>query len=278
MTSLFYTLLRLLIKFFFRINRVVILEHNGVSIKDYPESDWFLVPFPSQKGIPFNSDNLATVNRSSFLNDPYFQKSRKVAEARWSNTEKVRNITWRLHVFLWAVSQGLKNSNANDSIFVECGTGKGFMAAAATDFFSWGSKLPKFYLIDSFVSFYPNLNGDQKENGQKLFVYAESDVEVRDYFSKYDNVQLVKGLIPNCLIDLPTNKKIKFLHLDLNHFKAERDALEFLKDFFDDGAVILFDDFGGPGGDMQAEVHEQFARINGKSLLQLPTGQALIFW
>lgn len=278
MRSLFYWFLKPAVSLFFGVKKIVVLEHNGISIKDYPESDWFFVPFPSQKGLPFNSDNLATVNRSSFLNDPDFKKARIAAEGRWSNGEKIRNITWRLHVFLWSVSQGLKNSNTEECIFLECGTGKGFMAAAATDFFSWGNKLPVFYLVDSFVSYYPNVDGVQNENGQKSFVYADSDVEVRDYFANYENVQIIKGLIPNCLVNLPRDKKIKFLHLDLNHYKAERDALEFLKEFLVEGSIILFDDFGGPGGYLQAEVHEQFAKENGKSLLQLPTGQAIISW
>jgi len=48
--------------------------------------------------------------------------------------------------------------------------------------------------------------------------------------------------------------------------------------YLEKGCIILFDDFGGPGGDLQAEVHEKFAKNDGKNLLQLPTGQALIIW
>ena len=64
----------------------------------------------------------------------------------------------------------------------------------------------------------------------------------------------------------------------MNFYKAESDALDFLKNYFEAGCIILFDDFGGPGGDLQAEVHEKFAHDNKKSLFQLPTGQAIIIW
>jgi len=40
----------------------------------------------------------------------------------------------------------------------------------------------------------------------------------------------------------------------------------------------LFDDYGGPGGQLQAEVHERFAFKNKKEILTLPTGQAVIVW
>tara|TARA_A100001015_G_scaffold273593_1_gene329188 strand:- start:6 stop:176 length:171 start_codon:yes stop_codon:yes gene_type:complete len=42
--------------------------------------------------------------------------------------------------------------------------------------------------------------------------------------------------------------------------------------------ILLFDDYGGPGGQEQAKIHEDFAKANNKELLILPTGQALIIW
>ena len=44
-------------------------NHNGVSLFNYPEKKWNLVPFPLQKGDVFSADNLATVNRHEFLKD-----------------------------------------------------------------------------------------------------------------------------------------------------------------------------------------------------------------
>jgi hypothetical protein len=255
-------------------------NHNGINIEEYPEKIWYLVPFPAQKGLPFNNDNLATVNRHSFLEDFSFISARLTAEARWKNnsSESVRNISWRLHTILWAASIALKNSDNENEIFVECGTGKGYMAAGICDYFKWDKLMPSFFLIDSFKPTMPDEEGIQIKGGKKLFVYADGDEEVRKYFSKYPKIDVIKGVIPSILNELPNNKIIKFLHLDLNSHLAEEQTLVKLKDKFTSGSVILFDDYGGPGGEKQALIHESFAKNNNKSLLVLPTGQALIIW
>ena len=258
----------------------VLTNHNGINIEDYPEKNWFFVPFPAQKGIPFNNDNLATVNRHNFLEDNRFKSAQFSAEARWklNVNESVRNISWRLHIALWAANIGLQNIDIENDIFVECGTGKGYMAAGICDYFRWDKQMPIFYLIDSFIPTMPDEEGFQIENGKNLFVYADGDEEVRNYFSKYNNIEIIKGIIPSTLQYLPNKKNIKFLHLDLNSHIAEEQALENLSGRFTSGSVLLFDDYGGPGGEKQAIVHDSFAKKYNKYLLTLPTGQALIIW
>lgn len=256
--------------------KYVLMTHNGIDIEKYPEYNWNLVPFPNQKGTPFNNDNLSTVNKSSFLNDEHFLNALKIAESRWAkkNNEKVRNISWRLHVFLWASNKSLKEYNPDNEIFLELGTGKGYMFSA---FCNIDNNInPKIYLVDSFESTIPNIFGNQTENGEKSFVYADGDNEVREYFKKYTNVNIITGFVPQILDKLPQNKTIRFLHLDLNNHVAEEQALVILQDRFKTGSIILFDDYGGPGGDLQSKVHENFAKKINKDLLILPTGQALI--
>jgi hypothetical protein len=263
--------------FYTRIKSLKILKHNGINILDYPENSWSLVPFPNQKGSIFNFDNLSTCNRHSFIFDESFLKAKEFAENRWKiNESQVRDISWRLHVMLWAIDCALSKLNEGD-IFVECGTGKGYMASAICDFYKWGFDKPDFYLIDSFLKTMPNEFGNQVENGNELFVYADGDCEVRDYFSKYESVFILTGLIPRILTSLP-DKPIRFIHIDLNSKIAEASVLENLVSKFQQGTVILFDDFGGPGGSEQALFHEEFAKTNNKYLLQIPTGQGLIIW
>jgi hypothetical protein len=278
MTKILQMLLNYVVRFSKKFNNIIILKHNNINIEDYPENNWYFIPYPQQKGFPFNSDNLTTVNRRSFLYESSFQNAKNIAEDRWGDISNKRDISWRLHVFLWTISQSLLNSDTDKHIFIECGTGKGYMAAATTNYFNWGEKMPIFFLIDSFKSTQPNAKGEQNDNGEKLFVYADDEIEVRNYFSKYSNIEIITGVIPHCLNQLPLNKKVKFFHLDLNFYKAEEEALEFLKIYLEKGCIILFDDFGGPGGELQAQVHEKFAKNNSKDLLQLPTGQALLIW
>ncbi len=260
--------------------KLLLLNHNNIEIENYPENKWYLIPYPYQKGYPYNTDNLTTVNRHSFINDKKFLDAKNVGEKRWGLKSNIRDISWRLHTFLWSISYSLNNLDSKDKseIFIECGTGKGYMSAAAANYFDWDINKPDFFLIDTFKSTIPDNLGLQNDNGEKLFVYADNDIEVRDYFSRYPSFKIVTGKIPSILSSLPSDKKIKFLHLDLNHHEAEKSALKFLQRYFIKGTLILFDDFGGPGGAEQAKVHEEFALDNNKFLLQLPTGQAIIIW
>lgn len=257
-------------------NRVKLLEHNGESILEYPtDLGWYLAPFPMEKGLPYNADNLTTISRAAFLNNPEFIKAKTVGESRWIGAGKKRDISWRLDVMLWAISHALRQWD-NESIFVECGTGRGYMASAICSYFKWDLSKPKFFLIDSFEPYVPDVKGVQKKTNKKSFVYSEGDEEIRKYFKKIENVEIITGFIPDILTELP-DSKIGFLHVDLNNAITESSALDVLKTKLQKGAVVLFDDYGGFGGESQAKVHEEFGKNMGAQLLTLPTGQALYF-
>ena len=253
-----------------------LLEHNGETIRQYPTGlGWNLVPFPMEKGIPFCADNLATISRAPFLNDTAFLHARQTGEDRWPGSGKKRDISWRLDIMLWAIAHALKIRNP-ESIFVECGTGLGYMAAAICDYFKNEKPFPDFYLIDSFMPNVPDVDGHQ-DQGSKSFVYADGDAEVRSYFSPYPFIKILTGYIPDILSTLPPDKPIAFLHVDLNSPVAEAAALDALLSRLQKGAIVLFDDYGGFGGDSQAEVHEAFAKRMHYRLMTLPTGQAVYF-
>lgn len=106
-----------------KVNKIKVLEHNGVNIEEYPDDTWKLVPFTSQKGSVYNADNLATTNRHCFLLDEEFKKYLDLSEARWPESRK-RDISWRLKTFIWAVDYAL-DAFGDEYAFIECGTGQG---------------------------------------------------------------------------------------------------------------------------------------------------------
>lgn len=252
-------------------------KHNGIDINEYPENNWNLIPFPNQKGKLYNSDNLTTTNRHSIFKEKSFLNVKKSADSRWkkNKNDHVRNISWRLHVYLYCVGLALNRPNKN-KIFLECGTGKGYMAAGACEKFKFGSMHPPFFLIDSFSAYMPNERGVQNSSGKKAFCYTDDYEEVKNYFSPYKNINIIKGILPDAIEELPKNTKISFLHMDLNSATAEEKTLNRLDSFIDKETIILFDDYGGFGGEAQAKIHEEFAKYNCRELLVLPTGQALM--
>jgi len=252
---------------------LTVSEHNGEDLLTYPERKWTLVPFPSAKGKIYNNDNMATVNRHEFVRKQRFIGAKIKAQARWVDSN--RDISWRLHTVIWAAGMAL-NSKVSGSMIVECGTGRGFMAAAITEYYKFGRAAPELYLIDAFSRDLVQEDGESTESPAS-FAYTDDVEEVRDYFRANSSVSVLKGFIPNILDDLP-KKPISFLHIDLNSVVAERATLEFFRNRLGQGSIILFDDYGGFGADEQAIVHETFAMETGQELLILPTGQALIFW
>lgn len=256
---------------------LTLLEHNGCQMVDYPESGWLLIPFPKQKSLIYNADNLATANRAYFLKCPAYQSAKNEAESRWVRDASggSRDITWRLHVFLWAIECAINQKKTwPGGIFVECGTGKGFMAAGAIS--RYGAKIDPLFLIDTFES--SLVTNDVVLESPADFAYADDYDEVYAYFSEHNGVNLLKGFIPHVLEELPKEGPILFLHIDLNNAEAEAFAIERLAPRLVEGSIVLFDDYGGPGGEEQAKVHRKFANRLGLPLLELPTGQALILY
>lgn len=273
-TSLLFSLFTLSFK------KINITSHNGESIFEYPDNEWNLVPYPGQKGSPFNADNLSTVNRHSFVDSEKFQESLLASESRWNSSIPARDISWRFNTFLWAFGQNLNHYDIKNSIYIECGTGLGYMAAGACKYFNFNKNSPPLYLIDryentSLKSSKSNITKTKSFN--TLDAYTDDVAEVIEYFAMYPTVNILKGLIPEVLKELPS-KPILFLHVDLNYHVPERELLNILSKSFVPGTIILFDDYGGPGGDLQSDVHEKFAHSNNKNLLIMPTGQAMIVW
>jgi len=269
--KIFTALIKLIGKLF-RVN-LDIKNHNGEDLLTYPEKQWMLTPFPKFKGHIYNSDNLATVNRHNFINEPKFIQAEKMAQKRWVDSN--RDISWRLHTVLWAAGNALK-SNIESSMMVECGTGRGFMAAAIIDYYNFSHNSPDFYLIDTFSKKLAQLDGKDTDSPAE-FAYTDDANEVIEYFSKSPNVHVLKGLIPDILNDLP-DKNISFLHVDLNSASAEKSALDFLANKLVSGSIVLFDDYGGYGGEDQALVHESFSIKHNQELFISPTGQSFIIW
>jgi O-methyltransferase len=101
------------------------------------------------------------------------------------------------------------------------------------------------YLYDTFAGL-PEKTSTEQE--RRDWDYTGYDAEaiykgVREKFSVYKNVNIVRGIVPDSF-DVAVPEKIAFLHIDMNSAQAEMCALEHLFDKVTPGGVIVFDDFG----------------------------------
>ena len=200
-------------------------------------NQWVIEHFgflPTRAGRWFGRDGLWTKHAQPFLDDPAFQQSyaRAVKAAGWDY-----GIPWRLHTLLWAatICQSLQGA------FVECGTGRGFMASGICEYLKWTDR--PFYLYDTFLPYSPDERGDQQ--GVAHPVYTTSPRAVEKNFSEWSGVQCVVGRVPETFRD-PIVERVSFLHVDMNHPDPEEAAVRHFWPRLVSGAIMVYDDYGFP--------------------------------
>lgn len=214
----------------------------------------------------YAGDNVILFDRSlGFLEDQRFM------QAFNSNvqSDQEQSLILRLHTLTWAADQVLPINGD----FVECGVYRGFSSAVIADYLDFGKLDKSFYLYDTFEGIPENYNSEKLVAPE----YAEPGIHegVVQRFSKYENVRIVKGIVPDTFADVAP-EKVALLHLDLNSSRAETAALEVLFDRVCPGGVIVFDDYGWAAYREQRIAADAFVSGRGYRILEIPTGQGLL--
>ena len=185
---------------------------------------------------------------------------------------------WRTHIYTWAFGNGL----SIEGDLIECGVYKGFSSAVACSFLNFKTSKKKLFLIDTFGGIPENqLDMTRKEiynkgglKGLDEYKKPENYEICKERFSKYKNVNIIKGAIPDVFSEYQFSDKISFLHLDMNSSIPEIAALEFFYERLSKGAVCLLDDFGFLVSKEQMLAELGWLNSRGINFCELPTGQA----
>jgi O-methyltransferase len=222
--------------------------------------------FRSMKGLNglFAGDNLITIDKNlSFLTDAPFMK----AFNEHATTKVERGIIWRIMTVLWGARNGLRH----EGDFVECACYKGITARIVCDTIDFGAYPDRhYYLYDLFEHDHSMPHHHMPEHSNTLFE------EVKGRFAHLPNVTVTQGRVPDSFTKA-VPEKIAFLHLDLNNVDAEIGALEILFDRIVPGGVMVLDDYGWLGYRAQKLAEDEWLTKRGYHVLELPTGQGLLF-
>jgi len=215
----------------------------------------------------FHADHLITVERAmGFSEDAKFQ----AAMERCAENEQDRSLSWRLHTLTWAAGQCLQLPGD----YVECGVYKGFCSHFLVEYLDFGASDKRLFLYDTYEGI-----PEQHSEGSPLKPgdYDEQGLHQRvlDRFKAWPNVQVVKGVVPDSLLE-SCPEQIAYLHLDMNSASAEVGALEALFDRIVPGGMIVLDDYGWHWFRAQKEAEDVFFAERGYRVLELPTGQGLV--
>jgi O-methyltransferase len=187
--------------------------------------------------------------------------------------EQEHSLIWRLHTLAWAG----KNALNVEGDFVECGVFKGFCSSVLMKYLDFQDLPRQAYLYDTFEGL-PEKTSTEQE--RRNWDYTHYDAEsiyngVREKFSRYKNVHIVRGIVPDSFA-VSAPEKIAFLHIDMNSEMAEMLALEHLFDKVVPGGMIVFDDFGWTTNVNQMKAELAFMNQRGHHVLELPTGQGVV--
>jgi hypothetical protein len=199
---------------------------------------------------------------STFLLDAKVEELRIVAQSKMGYSYE----PWKIHIFIqsWEVASNVEGD------YVELGTGKGFLSFIAAN----SHPSPKqFHLFDKFDNrVVDKVSGAMQKhtNGS----YADSLWESQLNFVKNSNVKLYKGLLPESLRTF--NRRICFLHIDLNASEPETKSLRMIYPLISRGGIIVLDDYSQQGRKPQYDGMNLLASELGFKIINLPTGQGLI--
>ncbi len=222
------------------------------------------------KGQFYSNDMIICLGRNlSFQYDQKFMSS--FFESATDDVE--RSLMWRLHTLVWAA----KNALLVEGDFVECGVFKGFCSEVIMKYLDFGNLSRQAYLYDTFAGL-PEKTSTEEE--RRNWDYTQFDPEVvysavQKKFSTYNNVNIVRGIVPDTF-EVAAPEKIAFLHIDMNSVQAEMLALEYLFDKVVPGGMIVLDDFGWSCNVNQMKAELEFMNKRGYAVLEMPTGQGVV--
>lgn len=237
-------------------------------------------PVPAEGGIytpVFSYDGLINdpkvIHNHDFMRDPRYLNAFEHAQAALGHDHKM---FWRLHVALWCATQAQRLPGD----FVECGVWRGFLATAIMNYIPWPQGGKQFYLFDTWDGLDERyLTEGERSNRAKLDhlrpYYANQYDFVSSHFSRYPDVHLVKGAVPETLGQVRIDR-IAYLSLDMNCAPPELAAAEYFWDRIVPGGMILLDDYGFVSYEDQKRGFNAFAAAHGCEVLALPTGQGLL--
>lgn len=220
--------------------------------------------------VAYNEDGLATVHAAGFVTDARFARAYELGRATgsWRGAE----LRWRVHVLCWAAQHAL----SREGDFVECGVNRGGYARAIIDYTNFAALPRRFYLLDTFAGRVDEyISDEERQLGLGPGGYAECYDDVRETFSPFQNVVIVRGPVPDTLPQV-ASESVAFLSIDMNCVPPEIAAASYFWDKLSKGAVVVLDDYGAPGHTLQKRAFDQFSAERNVPIMQLPTGQGIL--
>jgi len=240
-------------------------------MKNFDPDEYIMLP---KKDLKYSKDLLYTFNNCDFITEPRFAHAYKLCKELGGDLLKDYDIQWRMYMLCCAAHHATKL----EGDFIDCGVYTGFCTRAIIDFVQFEKLDKKYFLMDTFEGLDARYSNEYEMQRNDKLGYGKAGnlyEKVKQTFSEFKNVELIKGPIPETLPLAKTNK-ISFLSIDMNTEGPEIAAMEYFWPKLVSGAMIVLDDYGYPGCENQKAAHDKFAAGKGVLVFPLPTCQGII--
>jgi len=191
--------------------------------------------------------------------------------------EALNPLRWRHYIVYWSALSAAKSTIGDRKCIVEMGTCDGLTAYFAMTALSDLGVDYKCFLYDAWEA----MKGDHLYEGEKskegMYGYLDISTTKRNLGDFSNNTFYKKGYIPDTLNTSPSPELIDWLHIDLNSASPTLSSLEYFFPIMKRGGVFLLDDYASHDHEDTKRVVDSFFFNKNVNLLQLPTGQAIVF-
>jgi hypothetical protein len=225
-----------------------------------------LRPAPKPKYV-FESDGLATVHFTPFLVDSEWSALYEEMVRDWFPGTRA-DVRWRMWV-LTSLARSCQQLEGNFAEFGVYRAGTAFMLLGTTESLSG-----RLFLFDTFSGIPgKRLTAEEEEHGFEGRFADSSVAYVRSRLEKWQGrYEICPGDVFETLEEVETGPLV-FVHMDLNARAPTQRALEYAYRRLVPGGVILFDDYGHAGYELQRDAIDGFYASKADSVIALPTGQ-----
>jgi O-methyltransferase len=219
--------------------------------------------------VHYNEDGLATSHNADFLKDRLFAES--YALGKRTGSWGACDVHWRCYVCCWAAG----HAASLDGDFVECGVNRGGFSRAVANYVDLPRSGKRMFLFDTFHGLDLRfVSATERENGIETR-YTECYDDVVSTFSGLP-VEIIRGAVPETLSRANIDR-VAYLSIDMNCVEPEIAAMRHFWPKLVSGGVVVHDDYGFKGFELQKQALDAFAADVGVRVLQMPTGQGLLF-
>jgi hypothetical protein len=233
-------------------------------------------------------NSLTWPNYMAFLSSGWYQDGlmawrntawRDKAEFKNIYENVVRNIgsdfkiEWRTHVLLYFA--GLTKETSG--VFIEFGTGKGWMATAIAASGLLHEADKKMYLFDTFAPEKVDQSSGTRLPGVTDPHYAIDPDSISPLLLNDDRIICVVGDVRETLVpNLMRFQDVAFVHFDMNSSAAEEFCFRTIYPNLKKGCIIVLDDYAFVNLEAQQAAWDKLSDEFCFSILSLPTGQGII--